>query len=223
MVDPKLILAGVELLKTSKNAGKITQALEGDSDVIKGIMSSVTEKKMSKQDIKTFAAMTRQIAEKDMGAKGQGLPAASLAKALIGGPWAVVADAAGAVIGNLGKAGAENIRNTARNIGGAYAEARTGKTPRQLEMYGYNPMERALLYQVMKQRTKKENVANMLEGLTNAASQVLGTTVGAYRTGKMYETMRDSPLSGKALDQLGRYTAKNRGERFSQALGTGNK
>ena len=204
MIDPKMISAGVQILKASKDAKQIQKALEGDKDLIKGIMSSVTGQNMSAQDIRTFAEMTRMIGEQDLGPKaldesGKHLSPAKLATTLIGGPWAIVADVAGAAAGNFGKAAAQNIRNKAA-LGEAAVQSKYWASPEQEARWGVNPMKRAALYAALKNRTKKENLANILEAAANTISSVLGTSVGAYRQGKMLEAMRDNPLTKAQID-----------------------
>ena len=111
----------------------------------------------------------------------------------------VVADVAGAAAGNFGKAAAQNIRNKAA-LGEAAVQSKYWASPEQEARWGVNPMKRAALYAALKNRTKKENLANILEAAANTISSVLGTSVGAYRQGKMLEAMRDNPLTKAQID-----------------------
>ena len=230
MIDPSIISQGMKILILAQDADKISKVLAGNKDVIRDIMSNVTTKKMSEQDIKTFQEFVRNQSLSDMGQKlGSDIDAgkmlssspAKFAKALIGGPWAIALDAAGALVGNLGTAFAENMANTARNMSEAGLNRAIGKSEAQKAFYGPSARDLNLAYSAMKYRTKKENTARLLDALSKAAAAVAGTTASTIRTGSYLDKMSEHPLSTREAELARTLVSKtnlDRGQRIANAF-----
>ena len=204
MIDPGTLLGGVKLLMATKDAAKIAKGLDGDKDLIKEVLSQLTGEKPSAQDCKTFTTMMTQVAEKATGEDAASVSPTSLARTLIGGPWAIIADAVSAVSRNIGAVVAQNIRNTADALAEGESGILTYMAPGQEERWGKTAAKRVMQAYITAKKAKNENKANWIEGSTKTLADFIDKVSGAARTGKMLEAAKGADVSGKVYDWIGR-------------------